>query len=127
MGGLEYVHGLRGKDALQELSRLHGKELAATDGYVAHYERNGSAAMLYASRTYFSFLAERQLQRMADRIRKGNTPFYHLKSYERSGATVFSALGEGQINYFYRRGADVIWIASDPAVAKEVAENLLPR
>ncbi len=72
-------------------------------------------------------MAGLQIERMAARIRKGDTPFYHLKSYERNGSTVFSALGQGQIHYFYRQDADVTWIASDPAVAKEVVDELLRR
>lgn len=127
VGKLQLVHALRGKEALQAIDRLHGKELGGTDGYVAHYERDGFAAMLYVSRASVSSMTGVQIETMAARIRKGNTSFYHLKSYERNGTTVFSALGEGQIHYFYRRGADVIWIASDPPVANEILENLLQR
>jgi len=50
VGALQLVHALRGKEALQAIDRLHGKGIAGTDGYVAHYERNGLVAMLYVSR-----------------------------------------------------------------------------
>lgn len=127
VGGLQLVHALRGKEALQAIDRLHGNQLGGADGYVAHYERNGFAAMLYVSRASRSSMAGLQIERMAARIRKGDTPFYHLKSQEWNGSTVFSALGQGQIHYFYRQDADVTWIASDPAVAKEVVDQLLRR
>jgi hypothetical protein len=127
VGELKLVHALRGKEALQAIDRLHGKGLAGTDGYVAHYERNGLVAMLYVSRPARLSMTGAQIEKMATGIRAGKTPFSHLKSSERNGTTVYSALGEGQIHYFYRRGADVIWIAADPPVAKEVLEYFLQR
>lgn len=127
LGALELAHALRGKEALQAIDRLHGKGLAGIDGYVAHYESNGQVAMLYVSRPARSSMTGAQIERMAAGIRAGKTPFSHLKSSERNGTTVYSALGEGQIHYFYRRGADVIWIAADPAVAREAVDSLLQR
>ena len=81
--------------------------------------------MLYVSEASFSFQAGRQLKRMAERIQKGNTPFYHLKASQRDGITVYSALGEGQIHYFYRKGARVFWLAADVPVATKALEELL--
>ena len=127
MGALQLVHALRGKEALQAIDRLHGKGLAGTDGYVAHYERNGLVAMLYVSRPARSSMTGAQIEKMATGIRAGKTPFSHLKSSVRNGTTVYSALGEGQIHYFYRRGADVIWLAADPPVAREAVQYLLQR
>jgi len=127
VGALRLVHALRGEEALQAINRLHGKELAAADAYVAHYERNSLVAMLYVSRPASSTMTGAQIERMATGIRAGKTPFSHLKSSERNGTTVYSALGQGQIHYFYRQGADVIWIAADPPVAREVVEYLLQR
>jgi len=127
VGELQLAHALRGEEALQAIDRLHGKGLAATDAYVAHYERNGLVAMLYVSRPARSPMAGAQVEKMAAGIRAGKTPFSQLKSDERNGTTVYSAVGEGQNHYFYRRGKDVIWIAADPPVAKEVLESLLRR
>lgn len=127
LGTLELVHALRGTEALQAIDRLHGKGLASSDAYVAHYEKNGVVAMLYVSRPVRSSMSGAQIEKMATGIRGGKTPFSHLKSSERNGTTVYSALGEGQIHYFYRRGADVIWIAADPAVAKEAVDAFLQR
>jgi hypothetical protein len=127
VGALQLVHALRGKEALQAIDRLHGKGITATDGYVAHYERNSLVAMLYVSRPARPTMTGAQIEKMATGISAGKTPFSHLKSSERNGTTVYSALGQGQIHYFYRQGANVIWIAADPPVAKEVVEDLLQR
>ena len=127
LGALELAHALRGKEALQAIDRLHGKGLAAADAYVAHYERGGLVAMLYVSRPVRSSMTGAQIEKMAAGIRAGKTPFSHLKSSERNGTIVYSALGEGRIHYFYRQGADAIWLAADPAVAREAVDALLRR
>ena len=41
------------------------------------------------------------------------------------GKEAVQAIGQGQIHYFYRRGADVFWVAADPPVAREVIARLL--
>ena len=125
VGTLQLVHALRGKEALQAIDRHHGKGIAGTDGDVAHYQSDGLVAMLYVSRPARSSMTGTQIEKMATGIRAGKTPCSHLKSSERNGTTVYAALGEGQIHYFYRRGADVIWLAADPAVAREAVQYLL--
>jgi len=125
LGELELVHALRGEEALQAINRLHGKEVAGKEAYVAHYEKDGAVAMLYVSKASSPGQATSQVKRMAERIQQGNTPFSHLKASERGGMTVYSALGEGRVHYFYRKGSKVIWLAADPPVARQALANLL--
>jgi len=127
LGDLKLLHALRGEEALQAINRLHGKEVAGKDSYVGHYEKNGSVAMLYLSRTSSSSQAARQLKQMGERIEKGDTPFYHLKASKQGGITVYSALGQGQIHYFYRQDSDVIWLAADAPIAKQALADLFNR
>ena len=47
LGDFQLLHASQGKEALQEINRLHGKEISAEDGYMAHYEKDGAVAMLY--------------------------------------------------------------------------------
>ena len=119
LGAFRLVHALQGEEALQAINRLHGKGVAGEESYVAHYEKDGAIAMLYVSKARSVDQAARQVQRMAERIKEGNTPFYHLKESQREGTTVYSVLGQDQIHYFYRRDATVIWLAVDPRVARE--------
>lgn len=125
LGGLKLSHYLQGEQALREIDRLHGKKIRVKEGYVAHYEANGNKAMLYVSEAYLEFLAARQLESMADGIRKGNTPFFHLKESQREGMTLYSTIGLGQIHYFYRVGNKVVWLAADPTVAKQALVSVL--
>jgi cytochrome c-type biogenesis protein CcmH len=119
LGGLELLHASQGKEALEEINRLHGKELSAKGGYVAHYEKNGAAAMLYLAQASSTDDAARQLNQMSARIRRGDTPFNQLTKSRQGEITVYSALGQGQRHYFYRRDASVLWLAADAAVAKQ--------
>ena len=119
LGELEFLHALRGKEALRQINRLHGKELGGKDGYVAHYEKDGAVAMLYLAQASSTAQASRQLERMSDRIRRGDSPFYHLKRSSQGGIRLYSALGQGQIHYFYQRDSAVLWLAVDALVAKQ--------
>jgi hypothetical protein len=122
LGGLPRTHTLQGDDALREINRLHGKSIPSRDGFVAHYERDGAVAMLYVSRAYLGPIARWQLSRMVKGIERGagnvEGPFTHLKVREQEGLVLYSALGLGQIHYFYRSGTTLVWLAADPGVAR---------
>ena len=123
LGGLPRTHALQGGDALREINRLHGKSIPSRDGFVAHYERDGAVAMLYVSQAYLGPIARWQLSRMVKGIERGagnvEGRFTHLKVREQEGLTLYSALGLGQIHYFYRSGATIVWLAADPTVARQ--------
>ena len=125
LGSLPLLHASQGKEALQEINRLHGKEVGTEDGYVAHYEKDGAAAMLYLAQASSKDQAARQLKQMSDRIQKGGSPFYHLKTSKQGETTLYSALGQGQIHYFYQRDSNVVWLAVDAPIAKQTVAALL--
>lgn len=125
LGNLQLLHASQGKEALREINRLHGKEVSAEDGYVAHYEKDGAVAMLYLSRASSTAQAARQLKQMSDRIQRGGSPFFHLKTSKQGDITLYSALGQGQIHYFYQRDSSVLWLAVDALVAKQTLAALL--
>ena len=125
LGDLKLLHALQGKEALREINRLHGKEVGGKAGYVAHYEKEGAVAMLYLAQASSTARAARQLKQMSDRIQKGDSPFYHLKTSRQGEITLYSALGQGQIHYFYQRDSSVVWLAVDAPVAKQTLAALL--
>ena len=125
LGSLPLLHASQGKEALQEINRLHGKEISAKDGYMAHYEKDGAAAMLYLAQASSTAQAARQLKQMSDLIQRGGSPFYHLKTSKQGEITLYSALGQGQIHYFYQRDSSVVWLAVDAPVAKQAMAALL--
>ncbi|MBI2962032.1 MAG: hypothetical protein HYY28_17135 [Betaproteobacteria bacterium] len=129
MGELPLTHALQGDEALEQVSRLHRKRIPSRDGFVAHYEQNASAAMLYVSRAYLSPVAMWQFSRMIDGIESGASnaegKFTHLRVREQDGFTVYSALGLGQVHYFYRSGATMVWLAADADVARRALGDTL--
>jgi hypothetical protein len=129
LAGLPRGHVVEGREALASITRLHGKSIRARDGYVAHYEGDGGVAMLYVTRAWLTPLATRQVARMADGIERGRAnaegQFTHLRAREQDGVTLYSALGLGQVHYFYRSGATVVWLAADAPVARQALADTL--
>jgi len=119
LAGLPLAHSQQGAEARAEIERLHGKGIPITDGYVAHYGNQSPAAMLYVSQARDEKVAQRQVEQMTTRIRASNGPFTNLRESVRFGMTVYSTLGQGQVHYYFRRGAVVVWVAADPTIAQQ--------
>ena len=119
LAGLPLAHSQQGAEARGEIERLHGKSIPIRDGYVAHYGTQPPVAMLYVSQARDEKLARQQVEQMTTRIRVGNGPFTHLRESTRFGMTVYSTLGQGQVHYYFRRGAVVVWVAADPTIAQQ--------
>jgi hypothetical protein len=125
LAGLKLGHALRGDEARREIRRLHGKRIPFEDAMVAHYEGPAGVAMLYLSVARDAATAQRQVEKMTDLIRNGNGPFTHLRERVHDGVTVFSTLGQGQVHYYFRRGARVIWVAADAMLARRALADAL--
>jgi hypothetical protein len=119
LAGLPLAHSQQGAEARGEIERLHGKSIPIRDGYVAHYGTQPPVAMLYVSQARDEKLARQQMEQMTTRIRASNGPFTHLRESTRFGMTVYSTLGQGQVHYYFRRGATVVWVAADPVIAQQ--------
>ncbi|MBI4537429.1 MAG: hypothetical protein HY712_05680 [candidate division NC10 bacterium] len=119
LAGRPLAHSQQGGDARAEIERLHGKSIPIADGFVAHYGAQPPVAMLYVSRAGSEKQARLQVEQMTSRIRASNGPFTHLRESTRFGMTVFSTLGQGQVHYYFRRGAMVVWVAADPIIAQQ--------
>ena len=123
LAGLRRTHAVEGDEALAAIARLHGKAVRARDGFVAHYEGDAGVAMLYVTRAWLTPLATWQISRMVDGIERGRANaegrFVHLRAREQDGLTLYSALGLGQVHYFYRSKATVVW-ESDMATSSVV-------
>ncbi len=117
LAGLLLGHRLDGTDPVREIDRLHGKTIRVRAATVAHYERSGTAAMLYVSDTLFAFLADRQLRAMIEGMKKGESPLASPREFQQAGQKIFWTLGQGQAHFFSRQGSKVIWVAANESVA----------
>jgi hypothetical protein len=118
LAGLPLAHFQQGAEARAEIERLHGKAIPIKGGYVAHYGNQPPVAMLYVSEAKDETVARQQVDQMTTRIRASNGPFTHLRESTRFGMTVYSTLGQGQVHYYFRRGAVVVWVAADATIAQ---------
>lgn len=119
LAGLPLAHSQQGAEARGEIERLHGKSIPMKDGYVAHYGTQPPTAMLYVSQAREEKVARQQVEQMTARIQGSNGSFTHLRESTRFGMTVYSTLGQGQVHYYFRRGATVVWVAADPIIAQQ--------
>ena len=119
LAGLALAHSQQGAEARAQIERLHGKSILIRDGFVAHYGTQPPVAMLYVSQAQDEGVARQQVEQMTMRIRASNGPFTHLRESSRFGMTVYSTLGQGQVHYYFRRGATVVWVAADPVIAQQ--------
>lgn len=127
LAGLPLAHSQQGAEARAEIERLHGKSLPITDGYVAHYGTQVPSAMLYVSQARDAEMAQQQVEQMTSRIRASNGPFHHLRESTRFGMPVYSTLGQGQVHYYFRRGAALVWVAADPTIAQQALADAAKR
>ncbi len=118
LAGLPLAHSQKGSEARAQIERLHGKSIPIKDGYVAHYGTQSPVAMLYVSQARNEGVARQQVEQMTMRIQASNGPFTHLRESTRFGMTVYSTLGQGQVHYYFRRGATVVWVAADTIIAQ---------
>jgi len=119
LAGLPLAHSQQGAEARAQIERLHGKSIPIRDGFVAHYGTQPPVAMLYVSQAQDEGVARQQVEQMTMRIQASNGPFTHLRESSRFGMTVYSTLGQGQVHYYFRRGATVVWVAADPVIAQQ--------
>jgi len=120
IAGLQLRHSSQGKEAMAKISKLHGKEIAVKNGYVAHYDNGRATAMLYVSEFENKDQARQQLDLMREKIGKGTKSFGHLRELKVEGRPIYSVLGFGQVHYFYLDADKVLWLAADPSVAESV-------
>ena len=94
---------------------------------MAHYGTEPPVAMLYVSQARDENAAREQVERMTSRIRTSNGAFTHLRESTRFGMTVYSTLGQGQVHYYFRRGATVVWVAADPTIAQQALADAVKK
>ena len=111
IAGLRLESAMTGQEAMEELRRLHGKDVQLAGGWIGHYE-NG--ATIWVGETDSAAQASQLVDAMTQRIRAGNPYFKDLQSQQVGAIMVFSVVGQGQLHYYYQRGNKVVWVAAPP-------------
>ncbi|GMR10695.1 MAG: hypothetical protein BMS9Abin28_1517 [Anaerolineae bacterium] len=124
LAGYPLRAALYGKQAIADVSRLHGKEFPLSSGGVGMYGERGEVT-LWATGTPADFLASRMLEDMVEAIAQSDSPFVPRGELERDGRRILELDGMGQRHFYFQAGRLVIWLAADPALADDVLREAL--
>lgn len=112
-GSYRLTQATTGQEAVAQMSRLHGKGVGVTDGYVGHYEGPSGGAMVYFGEAASERDAGALLVQMEQRIGPGNQYFTDLKPRTVDGIRVLSVRNGQEAHYFWQVGRNVVWIGFD--------------
>jgi hypothetical protein len=113
-----------GEEARRGINRLHGKQIGFQRGYIGFYAAENGRAQLWLSEHSSSSEAAESVEKMAGRMTQGEQQvFLHFRQMIIEERKVYSAVGMGQVHYFFQKGAKVIWLAVDPPLAKETIRD----
>lgn len=111
--GYQISQLVTGPDAVARMSRLHGKGVGVTDGYIGHYESGSNGVVAYVGDTISEQDAASLLKQMEDRIAAGNQYFIDLRPVSVDGKRVLWVRSGQESHYFWQQGSKVIWLAFD--------------
>jgi hypothetical protein len=113
-----------GEEARREIDRLHGKQISLRRGYIGTYLAQNGSGQLWVSEHNSEREATEALEKMAHGMKQGKQKqFWHFRQVMIEQHPVYLAVGMGQAHYFFQKGAKVIWLAVDPALAKEAIRD----
>ena len=115
-----------GEEARREIDRLHGKQISLLRGYIGTYVAQNGSGQLWVSEHISEREATEALEKMVYGMKLGKQQqFWHFRQMMIEQRPVYLAVGMGQAHYFFQKGAKVIWLAVDPALAKEAIRDIV--
>ena len=130
--GLELVSNVKGDEALAQISRLHGGDIALTEANILRYthknpyHNENSAVTVWIGKAQSPTAASQLLQSMTDGITKGNSGFGNLQKISIDVQELLKVDGPGGNHYFYipRHAPDkVVWLAIQNADDTKILET----
>ena len=111
---LRRVQLITGIQALEEINKLHGKEIGITGGGIGTYQtNNGSPVMVWISRSKKAGFARHQTEVMIERMLSApHSPFHHPAQREFQGINIYQFQGMGQTHYIFCWYDLVYWISA---------------
>jgi len=109
--GYRLVKLIKGKRAVEEINRLHGKKINVLKAAIAVYAGDGKSAVIWVSRAPSEKEALAQTEAMITRMEK-RSPFYGFEVRKVGCLTVYHFKGLGKEHYLFYRKGDVFWISA---------------
>ena len=113
-----------GPEAVQEITRLHGKEFPLISGAMGVYGSSNQATLWVAGFDNISTAAQ-ILRAMQEKIASANTPFTPTGEEQTGGRTVYLLDGMGQKHIYFQSSSLVVWLAADPKISEQAIEQIL--
>lgn len=107
-----------GRQAVGELTRLHGKGFPLSSAAVGMYG-DQHQVKLWVAGVPIRPLATRMLVAMKDKIAEGNSPFTPTGARSDGGRVIYELEGMGQKHLYFQSGELLIWLATDADLAEE--------
>jgi len=126
--GLQRVQLITGIQALEEINKLHGKEIGIIEGGIGTYQtNNGPPAMVWISRSKKAGLARHQTEVMIERMLSApHSPFHHPAQRELQGINIYQFQGMEQIHYIFCCYDLVYWISAVAHQGDAILQAFLP-
>ncbi|MFQ5343647.1 MAG: hypothetical protein ACE5F6_19065, partial [Anaerolineae bacterium] len=112
LAGLPLTRHAFGRQAADEIARLHDSRFPLTGATVAEY--GDGAAIVWASQTWGRWGARYMTRSMTRAIERETTPFTPTGQRVVDGRTVYALRGMGMSHFYFQASDQVIWLAASP-------------
>ena len=126
---LQLVQLITGIQALEEINKLHDKEIGIIEGAIGTYQtNNGPPAMVWISRSKKASLARHQTEVMIKRMLSApHSPFHHPAQRKLQGINIYQFQSMGQIHYIFCWHDLVYWISAVTRQGDAILQAFLPK
>lgn len=123
LAGLPLTRHAFGRQAADEIARLHGSGFPLTGATVAEY--GDGAAIVWASQTWGQWGAQYLVRSMTKAIEDSTSPFTPTGQRTVAGHKVYVLAGMGMSHFYFGAGNQVVWLGVTPGHAEEALRDLL--
>lgn len=113
-----------GPDAVNEITRLHGKKFAIITGAMGMYGNDNQATLWVADFATVS-TADQAIDAMREKIASTDSPFTPTDQKQVDGRTLYQLDGMGQKHIYFQSDSKVIWLAVNSVIAEQSFQQIL--
>lgn len=124
LAALPLVYETSGRQAVEEIARLHRQDFPLTSAAIGVYGLEPQAT-LWVSGSPLEFVAARMLSSMQKAIARGDSPFTPTGERRDGRRTIYELDGMGQKHFYFRSGNLLIWLTADPPLAETALRQVL--
>lgn len=123
LAGLERIRLITGQEAIDKVSKLHGKSLEIESCAIGFYGDPSAPSMVWISRATTPTGSEEQTLLMVERMEKGQGPFTGPEILTSKGVSIYQFKGLGQEHFIFYRGELAYWISAPPELGTRVLDD----